>query len=45
MQVYCDEGVAIHIGPDPCVAVCEGGRRDFRGPLSQSAAGSMQTCW
>ena len=26
MQVHCDEGVAIHIGPEPCVAVCEGAR-------------------
>ena len=25
MEVHCDEGVAIHIGPEPCVAVCEGG--------------------
>ena len=25
MEVRCDEGVAIHIGPEPCVAVREGG--------------------
>ena len=25
MQVRCDEGVAIHIGPEPCVVVREGG--------------------
>ena len=24
MQVRCDEGVAIHIGPEPCVGVREG---------------------
>ncbi len=24
MQVRCDEGVAIHIGPEPCVVVREG---------------------
>ena len=24
MQVRCDEGVAIHIGPEPCVRVREG---------------------
>ena len=23
MQVHYDEGVAIHIGPEPCVIVCE----------------------
>ena len=23
MQVHCDEGVALHIGPEPCVVVCE----------------------
>ena len=23
MQVHCDEGVAIHIGPEPCVGVRE----------------------
>ena len=25
MQVHCDEGVANHIGPEPCAVVCEGG--------------------
>ena len=25
MQVRCDEGVAIHIGPEPCAVVREGG--------------------
>ena len=25
MQVHCDEGVAIHIGPEPCAVVREGG--------------------
>ncbi len=25
MQVHYDEGVAIHIGPEPCVGVREGG--------------------
>jgi hypothetical protein len=24
VRVHCDEGVAIHIGPEPCVAVREG---------------------
>jgi hypothetical protein len=24
VQVRCDEGVAIHIGPKPCVCACEG---------------------
>ncbi len=24
MQVHCDEGVATHIGPEPCVGVREG---------------------
>ena len=24
MQVRCDEGVAIHIGPEPCVGIREG---------------------
>lgn len=24
MQVHCDEGVAIHIGPEPCVVAREG---------------------
>jgi hypothetical protein len=24
VQVHCDEGVANHIGPEPCVGVCEG---------------------
>ena len=24
MQVHCDEGVAIHIGPEPCAGVREG---------------------
>ena len=24
MQVLCDEGVAIHIGPEPCAGVREG---------------------
>ena len=23
MQVHCDEGVANHIGPEPCAVVCE----------------------
>jgi hypothetical protein len=25
VQVHYDEGVAIHIGPEPCTVVCEGG--------------------
>jgi hypothetical protein len=25
VQVHCDEGVAIHIGPKPCAVVREGG--------------------
>ena len=25
MQVHCDEGVAIHIGPEPCAIAREGG--------------------
>jgi hypothetical protein len=24
VQVHCDEGAATHIGPEPCVDVCEG---------------------
>lgn len=24
MEVHCDEGVAIHIGPEPCVVAREG---------------------
>jgi hypothetical protein len=24
VQVHCDEGVAIHIGPEPCVGIREG---------------------
>ena len=24
MQVHCDEGVAVHIGPEPCAGVREG---------------------
>ena len=24
MQVHCDEGAAIHIGPEPCAGICEG---------------------
>ena len=24
VQVLCSEGVAIHVGPEPCVRVCEG---------------------
>ena len=24
MQVHCDEGVAIHIGPEPCAGIREG---------------------
>jgi hypothetical protein len=24
VQVHCDEGVAIHIGPEPCVGTREG---------------------
>ena len=23
VQVHCDEGVAIHIDPEPCAVVCE----------------------
>jgi len=26
VKVHCDEGVAIHIGPEPCVATREGNR-------------------
>ena len=25
MQVHCDEGVANHIGPEPCAVACKGG--------------------
>ena len=25
MKVHCDEGVANHIGPEPCAVVCKGG--------------------
>jgi hypothetical protein len=25
VQVHCDEGVANHIGPEPCAVVCKGG--------------------
>ena len=40
MQVHYDEGVAIHIGPEPCVAVREGGSEASAGegigqPLSR----------
>lgn len=31
MQVHCDEGVAIHIGPKPCVVVREGEREASAG--------------
>ena len=24
MQVHCEEGVAIHLGPEPCVVIREG---------------------
>jgi hypothetical protein len=27
VQVHCDEGVAIHIGPEPCAGAREGRRR------------------
>ncbi len=31
MQVHYDEGIANHIGPEPCAGVCEGvGRGTFR---------------
>ena len=40
MQVHCDEGVAIHIGPEPCVAVRKDGSEASAGerigqPLSR----------
>ena len=40
MEVHCDEGVAIHIGPEPCVAVREDGSEASAGecigqPLSR----------
>ena len=40
MEVHYDEGVAIHIGPEPCVAVREGGSEASAGerigqPLSR----------
>ena len=40
MQVHCDEGVAIHIGPKPCAAVREDGSEASAGerigqPLSR----------
>ena len=40
MQVHCDEGVANHIGPEPCVAVREDGSEASAGerigqPLSR----------
>ncbi len=25
MKVHCDEGIANHIGPEPCAVVCKGG--------------------
>jgi hypothetical protein len=25
VQVHCDEGVAIHVGPEPCAATGDGG--------------------
>ena len=43
MQVLCDEGVAIHIGPEPCVVVREGAGEASAGertgqPLSRESA-------
>ena len=43
MQVRCDEGVAIHIGPEPCVVIREGGGEASAGvragqPLSHESA-------
>ena len=40
MQVHCDEGVAIHIGPEPCAFVRKGGSEASAGerigqPLSR----------
>lgn len=45
MQVHYDEGVAIHIGPEPCVAVREGGSEASAGerigqPLSRVSKSS-----
>ena len=31
MQVYYDEGVANHIGPEPCMTTREGGREASAG--------------
>ena len=47
MQVHYDEGVAIHIGPEPCVGVREDGDEASAGestgrPLSRGAPGDRQ---
>ena len=44
MQVHYDEGIAIRIGPEPCVAIREGGGEASAGecigqPLSRGAPG------
>ena len=49
MQVHCDEGVATHIGPEPCVSVREGrgevsaGERTGQ-PLSRERVLSSRRC-
>ena len=47
MQVRCDEGVATHIGPEPCVGAREGAGEASAGeytgqPLSRGAPGDRQ---
>ena len=47
VQVHCDEGVAIHIGPEPCVVTREGDGEASAGerigqPLSRGAPGDRQ---
>ena len=47
MRVHCDEGIAIHIGPEPCVGPREGIGEASAGdragqPLSRGAPGDRQ---
>jgi hypothetical protein len=47
VQVHCDEGVAIHIGPEPCAGLREGAGEASAGertgqPLSCGAPGDRQ---
>ncbi len=53
MQVHCDEGIAIHIGPEPCAGIREGvgeasvGERAGQ-PLSREIKlepGADAVCW